>query len=147
MYPRLLSDIFERVYTFEPDPLNFYCLARNCEKSNIVKMQAAVGAKHEMIEVHQLTDQNVGMHRVSEAPGALIPQLCIDDLKLPACDLIMLDIEGYEIHALHGAVQTIAMHRPTIMIENSNAMTDELLARFGYKPIVFSKMDTIYVVI
>src|SRR5271169_24297 len=43
LYPRLLSDIFEMVYTFEPNGLSFYCLSHNCQKDNIIKMQAALG--------------------------------------------------------------------------------------------------------
>ena len=45
MYPRLLSDMFNAVYTFEPDPLNFHCLVANCQRDNIVKMNAALGER------------------------------------------------------------------------------------------------------
>src|SRR5690348_7833841 len=40
MYPVLFSQLFEQVYTFEPDPLNFYTLVQNCQSDNIVKIQA-----------------------------------------------------------------------------------------------------------
>ena len=29
MYVRMYEDIFDTVYTFEPDPLNFYCLTKH----------------------------------------------------------------------------------------------------------------------
>jgi hypothetical protein len=41
----------------------------------------------------------------------------IDDLNLECCDLIHLDIEGYELHALMGARNTIEKHQPLIVLE------------------------------
>ena len=37
LYPKLFSEIFGRVYTFEPDPLSFHCLVNNCQSDNIFK--------------------------------------------------------------------------------------------------------------
>ena len=96
MYPTLFARLFKTVYTFEPDPLNFYALVQNCQDDNIIKMQAALGDVHTMIEVRRASMTNVGMHTVAPAIGAKIPQLRIDDLKLDACGLFQLDIEGYE---------------------------------------------------
>lgn len=146
LYPRLLADLFRCVYTFEPDPLNFYCLARNCEKVNIVKFQAALGSSHKMIDLFRLTDQNVGMHQVKESETGFIPQMCIDDLALTSCDLICLDIEGYELNALKGAAHTIAKFKPTIVCENGNEEIAQFLAAYDYIVAETSMMDTIYVV-
>lgn len=46
-----------------------------------------------------------------------IPTIRIDDLDLKACDLIMLDTEGYEFNILLGAMKTILMYKPTLCIE------------------------------
>ena len=51
-------------------------------------------------------------------PTGLVPVMAIDQLALPACDLIMLDIEGDELPALRGAVQTINRYRPVIVAED-----------------------------
>ena len=98
MYPRLLSDMFERVYTFEPDPLSFHCLVNNCQKDNIVKIQAAVGESFGLIDVNRFCEHNVGMNSVIQ--GNKYPTFTIDSLGLDACDFIQLDVEGYEIPAL-----------------------------------------------
>lgn len=145
MYPRLFSRMFKWVYTFEPDPLNFYTLVQNCQEDNIVKIQAALGEHHAMIEVHRHSLHNVGMHQVRENASANIPQLRIDDLALHDCDLIQLDIEGYEIHALRGAEQTIAKYKPVIVVENNNPDIGAfLIDKHGYIVASTSKMDTIY---
>ena len=47
-----------------------------------------------------------------------IPTLLIDDLNLTECDLIMLDVEGYELHALNGAIETIKKYGPVICVEH-----------------------------
>ena len=38
MYPKLLSKMFNLVYTLEPDPLNFFCLTSNCPETNVIKI-------------------------------------------------------------------------------------------------------------
>ena len=44
----------------------------------------------------------------------------IDDLNLTQCDLIHLDIEGYEYFALLGAMSTIKKYSPVIALESQN---------------------------
>jgi hypothetical protein len=46
-----------------------------------------------------------------------VPTLRLDDLALHACDLIYLDVEGYELFALQGAKETIAKYKPVIACE------------------------------
>ena len=43
--------------------------------------------------------------------------IALDSLQLPACHLLMLDIEGFELLALQGARETIMRHRPFLYIE------------------------------
>lgn len=115
VWPLWLSERFKAVYTFEPDPLNFYCLSRNCAKPNIIKMQAALGDKTGFIDLAR-ERRNIGAHYI-DGEG-LIPTLCIDSLGLEACDYICLDIEGYELKALHGAKNTIEKYSPVIQVED-----------------------------
>jgi FkbM family methyltransferase len=144
MYPCLFSQMFETVYTFEPDPLNFHCLVQNCQAPNIIKMQAALGDVHKMIGMRSCSDSNFGMHKVT-AVGT-IPQLRIDDLDLPSCGLIQLDIEGYEIFALRGAEETIKKFHPVIAVENASNEIFRFVHSLGYNKKTLSKMDTIFVV-
>jgi len=115
MYPRLLSDMFERVYTFEPDPLSFHCLVNNCQKDNIIKIQAAVGEHNGLIDINRFCEHNVGMNSVIQ--GNKYPMFTIDSLGLDTCDFIQLDVEGFEIPALRGASNTIDKFRPVLCIE------------------------------
>lgn len=115
VWPKALAGRFAAVYTFEPDPLNFYCLAANVPERNVFKFNAALGHEHKMVELVR-DERNIGAHRVG-AQGP-IPTLAIDALGLASCDLIYLDVEGYEFHALRGAHRTIRECKPVIAFED-----------------------------
>lgn len=145
MYPRLLGRMFQVVYTFEPDPLNFHCLVNNCQLNNVIKINAALGDSHKMVVVNRKTMSNVGMHKVSEDRTGAIPQFMIDDLALPTCDFICLDVEDYELSVLKGAVRTIHKFHPVISAENGKAV-EEFLGELGYKRVDMSVADSIFIV-
>lgn len=129
VWPKHLSTIFDVVYTFEPNPENFNCLSRNCPEHNIVKFNAGLSNHHEMVTVkspNRELDHNCGAYQVHE--GGYIPTLRIDDLNLPHCDLIYLDIEGYEYFAIQGALDTIQKYKPVIALEDK-----ELPKMYGMK--------------
>jgi len=143
MYPRLFSEMFGRVYTFEPDPLNFFVLTINCQRDNIIKMQTALGAENKLITVSRNSPQNYGMHTISERQQ-FIPMIKLDTLNLDACDFIQLDVEGYEIFALRGAEETIKKFKPVISCERGNREIIDFLTPFGYTAVEQTMMDTIY---
>lgn len=144
MYPRLYSEMFDHVYTFEPDPLNFHCLVNNCQKDNIYKMQAALGENTGLAKVNRYTMDNTGMHTVSTEGECFVPMVTIDSLNLPYCGLFQLDLEGYEIYALRGALATIERCKPVIQCECGNDRILELLRPFGYDAVDSSGADTFY---
>jgi FkbM family methyltransferase len=47
--------------------------------------------------------------------------VAIDELALPACGLIKVDVEGFEAAVLEGARETIARCRPLLYVENDRA--------------------------
>ncbi|QIG66036.1 FkbM family methyltransferase [Ochrobactrum phage vB_OspM_OC] len=146
MYPRLLSGLFNRVYTFEPDPLNFTCLvANNKDNDNVIKFQSALGSENGLCNMRRLTMQNVGMHMIEENKAGTIPVTKIDSYGFTNVGLIMLDLEGYEGKALSGAHQTIEKYKPVIFVERASTETKEWLAALGYTPVVKSAMDTVFI--
>lgn len=148
MYPRLLSDLFKAVYTFEPDPVNFHCLVANCQRPNIIKMNAALSYKHEAVSISidrfADWDTNYGVRDVVHQEDSYIPTFMIDDLSLDQCDLIMLDTEGYELNILKGAVKTLEKFHPVIFAEFAEPCIGYLQG-FGYEPVDRSFGDIIFV--
>lgn len=122
-YVHKYSEIFENVITFEPDSLNFKCLILNTPNENVVRIQACLGDQREFVRLHT-SKKNIGSYHVDvENKNNLprnIPTLLIDDLNSQDCDLIHLDIEGFELPALRGAVKTIERCKPVIAVEWMN---------------------------
>lgn len=108
-----LAKAFDRVVTVEPDAANYECLTRNVP-ANVEHRRAGFGADPGAISMVNVNG-NAGAHYVGGAGD--IPVITIDSLDLPACDLICLDVEGFEPDALRGAEQTIRRFRPVIMFE------------------------------
>lgn len=144
IFPRLLSQRFKMVYTFEPDPLNFYCLVKNNPLDNVIKIQGALGDKHKPVSVIRRVESNRGMHQVEERPRSCIPQFRIDDLNLAACDFIQLDTEGFEYRILLGGFETIRNHKPLISVEDTTTDIENLLFPLGYRKLANAYRDTIY---
>lgn len=108
-----LAKHFKVVETVEPDETNYECLTRNVP-ANVRHGRAAYGAEPGQIGLSHC-EGNAGAHYLG-GDGA-IPIITIDSLNLDACDLLVLDVEGYEPLALRGAEQTIRRYRPVIMLE------------------------------
>lgn len=142
MYPRLFAEHFRFVYTFEPDPLNFFVLTRNCQNDNILKFQAALGDEPASVCIQRASMTNTGMHQV--VPNGSVPQLTLDSFSFPCVDLIQLDVEGYEQKVLLGAMATIEKFKPVITCERAHAEIEKMLSTLGYSVVDQSVADTIY---
>lgn len=140
VYPERLAQHFDKVVTFEPDPANFACMMKNVTHPNVDAIHAALGADAEGVALQQFA-HNCGASRVSGKGD--IPCVRVDDLSLPACDMIWLDVEGSELDALKGSTETMRRHRPVIRFEDgvplemrgisASAIIAWLAAEFGYK--------------
>lgn len=127
VFPQFLSLDFKHVYTFEPDWENFQCLVRNADAKNVFATRAALGAVHGCKEL-RVQPRNTGGHQMSHKDGD-VPMLRIDDLGLDDCDLLMLDLEGYEFFALLGATETIMRCKPLIIVEQNKKARNQ-----GFQP-------------
>jgi FkbM family methyltransferase len=144
IYPRMLANHFKRVYTFEPDPLNFFCLVENCDLDQIFKIQAGLGAAPCTAVVKHSAPTNIGAHTIVHGMGHQVPVLTIDSLNLDTCDFIQLDVEGQERAVLMGGEMTIKKFKPVISAERADSTVDQFLGMFGYKRTAVSIEDVIY---
>ena len=131
-YTKQYSKLFQNVYVFEPDFDNFYCLNLNVPENNVYKFQSFLGDEHKLFALEKSTD--IGGHNLGKYPQAgAIPMLKIDDLNLNNCDLIHLDVEGFEIEVLRGAIITITKFRPIIAVEIAWSDATDMLVGLGYE--------------
>lgn len=120
---RPIADAFEFVVTYEPNPINFACLEANIVDSNVEMVRMALGDSFHRVRLEMALD-NCGACRVAKGPAGtgLFPQAILDEEVghygiADKLDLLMLDVEGYELHALRGAAETIARCKPVIVVE------------------------------
>jgi FkbM family methyltransferase len=90
VYPFLLSNMFERVYTFEPEPVNFHILSKNCQRTNIIKFQAAL-SDEAGIATLELTD-NTGQNRIAHDKHELFPLPIRNTLTIPKITIDSLNV-------------------------------------------------------
>lgn len=157
VFPKRLAQVFETVYTFEPDAELFASLTRNAPELNIVKMQAALGCERIPVRM-QCSRRDKSGRAVHEglthvAGRGTIPTIMIDDLGLPVCDLIYLDVKGWEFFALQGARETVRRCRPVIAVEINRNIAfcghtagelRELIRSFGYIHRLTMHSDEVY---
>jgi FkbM family methyltransferase len=113
---------FDVVLTYEPDKLNFWCLAANVSNNpiNIHPQNLALGERSGKVvtALHPSEKNNVGAYFTTDSDSAeAVERIRLDDVPMYACDLICLDIEGREVEALRGAHYVIERYQPVIMIE------------------------------
>jgi len=149
-------DHFDFIYTFEPDAVNFYCLSQNVTADHVFKIQACLGEFNGTTRVQQLDrgDRPHDIGGVHVAGEGYLPLISIDSLNLPGCDLLQLDIEGFELNALKGAINTIIKYKPVLCVElcepwlnrygNTSSEVLEFIQNLGYTQIGTYGVDYIF---
>jgi FkbM family methyltransferase len=136
---------------FEPQQRVFQLLCANLVMNGVINALAfpdAVGAAAgtaSMPEIDYGSSYNFGSVSIRTTdPSAAVDWgggqptrvVAIDDLSLPACDFLKIDVEGFEAAVLEGARQTIARCRPLLYVENDRASQQAaliaLIAGLGY---------------
>lgn len=118
VFPVLLADSFSEILTFEPDDANFEALKANtAHLPNVFAYNVALGEKNGSAREIVVDRTNIGAHRVEFGSGD-IQVVAGDDLDvISKVSLIWLDIEGAELIALRGLVETIKRDKPVIVLE------------------------------
>ena len=105
-----------RVIAFEPDPVHYECLVKNCP-DDVETQQLAVGNDEKMIALSE-DDFTQAKRVIGEGT---IPMVTIDSLDLDDVDLIKIDVEGFEMEVLKGAKNTLASVSYLMIELNNNA--------------------------
>lgn len=117
------------VYAFEPQRIVFQTLAANValnSLTNVFCLQRALGDAPGIARVPPLDYTKANNFggvplMVPNAPGEPVDVVRIDDLGLPACHLIKMDVEGMELAVLRGAEATIMRCQPLLYVEVDRA--------------------------
>lgn len=131
-----------KVWALEPQQLVFQMLCANLALSEIENVQpvlAAAGAAPGMTVIpHVSYSAAANFGGVATGEGAdPVRVLTIDEMALPHCKLIKVDVEGHEPDVLRGAAATIRRLRPCLFVEDDRAdghgVLMALLRELGYR--------------
>jgi len=118
-----------RVVAFEPVHSNAALLRRNLAANafeNAEIVEAAVGDRSGSVPFLSRTAVDGKVHPRGDTQVRMVR---LDDLDLPAPDLVKIDAEGAEFDVLRGARALIERHRPTIVCELHRTVTAADAAR------------------
>jgi FkbM family methyltransferase len=124
------SEIFSKVYAFEPNPQAYYLLQYNSAGSNIVPLNYGLSSENSTVNF-SINPINLGGSKVIDgcsSPGT--PSLNTIDIEVRRLDdnlqiknqvvsLIKIDVEGHELQVLEGAAEFIRASQPVIVFEQS----------------------------
>jgi FkbM family methyltransferase len=128
-----------RVLAFEPLPENVRWLRHNVDINDFGQVEiveAAVGAREGTAAFE--SGNTAVWARISDTGEHEVRVLSIDDGiaagSLPVPDVVKMDIEGAEVDALDGMRETLARHRPTVIVELHDTIgaVRERLVAAGY---------------
>ena len=106
------------VYAFEPQRKIHREMVKNLELNrirNAVPLRFAVGNAHEIIEMTPTHDFDGRMHVGRGGDAAELRT--IDSFGFQNVSFMKIDVEGFELEVLKGAVETIEKWHPAIVIE------------------------------
>lgn len=110
------------VIAYEPHPLAFECLWRNCRSS--INIRTALGNSLGNVSFAR-DEMNVGASYISYSGTHTVALTTLDSemhrlsnqIGSRQLSLIKIDCEGYELEILKGARQTILSHKPIMVAE------------------------------
>ena len=158
VYPAYLSKYFASVITFEGLKTNYRKMRENITAPNVEMHFAALGSQVGTVGLRQerrtklSSPAHEGIAHVSGSGRT--PVVRLDEFDFPVCDLLVLDVEGYELEALKGATELLARCRPVLMVEvNENCRHYGLveadvrawIADHGYRLLFRKHSDDVYV--
>ncbi len=127
-----------KVYTFEPLLNNFKEIKKNARLNGIGQNRlkvynVAIGSKNYSGYINYIGDMANKFHKNSKKIKTAFRTL--DSFKLNPT-ILKIDVEGFELEVLAGAIRTISKYRPKIIIETHSASleykTKTRLDRLGY---------------
>ena len=151
------AKLFAQVHSFEPTNVNFECLQKNTQTlDNVILHQLGLGDKSDTLTIQLPADaNNCGNFSIvdfkdntEQTVDETIEIRTLDSLELTP-DLIKIDVQGFDYNVLVGAITTIKMHRPVIIVESETKQSRNIIAEFlqqqGYIVAAKIRHDQIWV--
>lgn len=125
-WSRMLLEDFDHVYCFEPLESRYKYLPLNCKMDNITLYGCCLGDKQEDVDMYGGCVYNDNIDNIDEIvvnKNKVTKQhsIRLDDLNINNVEFIKIDVEGYELPVLKGAIQTLIRCKPIICLEQNGS--------------------------
>jgi FkbM family methyltransferase len=134
LYTMLFAKFGKYVYSFEPLPRNIRYLAQTLELNKIRNASIVPVALSDCTKMMRFKEGfNCAMGGLDEAGEIPVMAISCDDF---ACaynavpSLLKIDVEGAELAVLHGAKQTLSLHKPHILLSIHGGEMREACLKF-----------------
>ncbi len=116
------------IYSFEPYPRTFKKLETNRTLNPTVSVKTynlGLGRERGILHMTQHSPLNSGGFRMTNEPdnSISVPVIALDEFvpenQLTKIDFIKIDVEGFEVQVLEGALETLKTFRPILVFEYS----------------------------
>jgi len=131
----------EKIYSFEPMPINYKILEKNISDNNIQNIvtacNVALGAEttSATMSIEQQNNNGTAKVNLDNSGGEKVNIVTVDSLNLPLPDFIKIDVEGFELNVLKGMKEVLKNTDAPIWIEIDEDTCENvysLLLEFGY---------------
>ena len=137
-----LQEHFNKVVAFEPQADNYRCLKKNVD---VLAYNIALGSERQSVSLTNPLEGNSGGWEIAE--GNTVEMRLLDDFNYKP-DLIKIDVQGYELEVLKGAVETLK-HTKALIIEvinrEYNADVEPFMNDHGFVIAQKIRKDHVYV--
>ena len=160
MLPAFSKATTGTIHAFEANPVSAWCAEKTIELNelkNVVLKQVGLGSKNEKLEliVEYANGFSLGggvrldiselppswtRDRFNDAKKIEIDIKPIDELIKEEIRIIHLDVEGFELEVLKGAIETIKKYKPILILENISGK--EKFMAYDIIPLGYSKVFT-----
>ena len=131
-YTRYIHKDFEHVYCFDYRRRKLF--HKNVDLSKITHFKCALGEEHKIIKVSGAGSITAGKVPLEEWYDEQL--YTIDEFNFENIDYIKIDVDGYELNVLQGAIKTIEKYKPVLVLEQEFGETTALkfcIEMFQYK--------------
>lgn len=131
----LMAGRFTRVIAVEPAADSFECLVQNMgahpnvECRQVALAHVSFSGARLALDAKQAKRGNTGGRYLSHEGSGSVQCQTIDSWGLKRLGFLKLDVEGYEPHALKGAIETLCRCKPVVLFE-----AKQFHVRYGLEP-------------
>lgn len=123
------------IIAFEPWEENFNLLRKNAKSGNVIFLPYALSNKSGFLNFSP-NRQNAGAGEINPEGNERVYAVTLDEALQfveNKVTLLKIDVEWHEPQLIEGAIETIEMDHPLILIEDSALSYHEILEPLGYK--------------